>query len=155
MFLLLANVFAWVEASAAPDGDLSTGSASRGPLATGVALLAVFVVGSVTASETVPALAVIAGSLAMLGGIALRRAAMLALGPAFVSEPRPTTARDRVRHGPYRRLAHPSEWGLLAIAGGSAAVLGSLAAALLWGAVLVPLVAVRMRRESRSLAAWE
>ena len=150
-FVALVSVFACSEAAHARGLDVSTGRASWGPAATGAVLLVVFATALVTASAVTSTWIAVVGALAMLGGIALRRAAMLALGPAFLSELRPLTRRDRVRHGPYAWLEHPSEVGLLLIASGAVLVLGSVAAAIVVALVLAPLVVVRMRRESAAL----
>jgi protein-S-isoprenylcysteine O-methyltransferase len=83
-------------------------------------------------------------------GIALRIAAIRALGTSFVSS---TTEPSRlVRSGPYRVMRHPSEIGLLAAASGAAVLLGSVIAAAVIAAVLVPLVFVRCAAEDRGLA---
>lgn len=58
------------------------------------------------------------------------------------------TRHDRVRHGPYAWLEHPSEWGLLLLSAGSVAVLGSWPAAGVWTTVLLPSVLFRMRAET-------
>lgn len=151
-FAGLAGVFAFVEAASASGLDISTGPASRGPAATGLALLLLLLVALVTAADAVSTLGLVAGAIAMASGIALRRAAMLALGDAFVSEVRPLAPRDRIRHGPYAWLQHPSEIGLLVLAGGATLVLGSAVAAILGAVTLLPIVLVRMRSESRALA---
>lgn len=149
----LVSAFAWVEAANATPHDISTGKASRGPMLTGLSLLVVFVVALLSAADHVPPALVGLGATSMLGGVALRRAAMRALGPAFVSELRPLSPGDRVRHGPYGWCEHPSELGLLAIAAGAAIALGSWPAAITWAATLAPIVLLRMRAESRALAA--
>lgn len=151
LFVVTLAAFAWIEAANARGHDVSTGVASRGPLLTGLALLAVLLTASLTAAEHVPVVHVGLGTIAIVGGIALRRAAMRALGPAFVSEPRPLLARDRVRHGPYAVFDHPSELGLLAIAAGATLLLGSPPAAIVCATVLTPLVVVRTRAETRAL----
>jgi protein-S-isoprenylcysteine O-methyltransferase Ste14 len=149
-FFAFVSAFAFFEAASARGDDVSTGRASHGPAATGVALLVVFATALLSASTTVHGWALAVGAIAMAGGIALRCAAMMALGPAFVSELRPLTSRDRVVHGPYRWLEHPSEIGLLVLAAGAVLVLGSTVAALVFAVTLVPIVLARMRHESRA-----
>jgi protein-S-isoprenylcysteine O-methyltransferase Ste14 len=149
-FVALVSVFAWLEAASASADDVSTGRASRGPAATGLALFVVLVTALLDADASPRGWALAVGSIAMLAGVALRRAAMIALGPAFVSELRPLTDRDRVTHGPYAWLEHPSEVGLLLLAAGAVLVLDSAVAAIVGVGTLLPIVLVRMRHESRA-----
>ena len=149
-FFALVSLFAWLEAASAGALDVSTGRASRGPAATGLALLVVFATALVAASADGGWWTLGLGAIAMLLGIALRRAAMVALGPAFVSELRPLTRNDRVVTGPYAWLEHPSEIGLLLLASGAVLVLESTPAAIVGAVTLLPIVLARMRHESRA-----
>jgi protein-S-isoprenylcysteine O-methyltransferase Ste14 len=87
----------------------------------------------------------------IIAGIALRIAAIRTLGARFVSS---TTVDRVVVRGPYRWMHHPSELGLLAIAAGSAALVGSPLAATLAGFVLLPLSVFRCAGEDRELAPY-
>lgn len=117
-------------------------------LATGLALLAIQVSALVEhAWRHTPGS--LWGLLLLCAGAALRLGAISALGPSFVS---PAQAPPRVvTTGLYRVLHHPSEIGLLAIAAGSAVLLGSGAAAALTALALLPLSLARCRAEDRVL----
>ncbi len=147
----LSSVFAAVEAASAGADDRTNAVLPIGPTLTALSLLATLVVALVTAAATTSVIAVVVGVPLTLVGIGLRAASMRALGPAFVSQTRPCSPGAWVRHGPYRWLRHPSELGLVAIATGLALGAGSAAAVGLVGLVVVPVVAVRTRIESREL----
>lgn len=120
-------------------------------LATGLALLAIHVAGlaeDLTRGGGTGAAALIAGSSLIVVGIALRIAAIRALGPRFVSS---CTVDRVITSGPYRRMRHPSEVGLLATAAGDALLLDSAIAATIAAVVLVPLCAIRCSAEDRVL----
>jgi protein-S-isoprenylcysteine O-methyltransferase Ste14 len=97
------------------------------------------------------------GALAAAGvvaaGAALRLWAVWTLGARFVSAARTAPGAPLATTGPYARLRHPSEVGLLALALGAAALLGSPVFLGLWAAALLPLSLARARREDRVLAA--
>jgi protein-S-isoprenylcysteine O-methyltransferase Ste14 len=85
-------------------------------------------------------------------GVALRAAAIRALGDAFTGEiVRPRGLRI-VRTGIYRRLRHPSEVGLGLVAAGVATLGASAAAAAVALLALVPTAAARIAAEERVLA---
>lgn len=91
------------------------------------------------------------GVLAIATGITLRAVAIRTLGSAFTSE---TAAPLRVvDQGIYRFLAHPSEVGLVLVAGGAALLGASLAALGACLLMVVPSVVVRVRAEERVLRA--
>jgi protein-S-isoprenylcysteine O-methyltransferase Ste14 len=119
-------------------------------LPTGLLLLGVHVVGisEHLRGARAPAPVLVAGVVLLGVGIALRLWSIATLGRGFV------TALGNARlvtTGPYRFARHPSELGLLLAAFGGASMLASPLAAL--GAVLlVPLAAVRARREDAALA---
>lgn len=85
-------------------------------------------------------------------GIALRAAAMRALGEAFGSEIVRAPGRRVVTSGVYR-LRHPSELGLVLFASGVALLGGSAIALALTVAVIVPATALRVALEERAIAA--
>jgi protein-S-isoprenylcysteine O-methyltransferase Ste14 len=133
------------------------GSAGGGrqALASGLALLAVFWAAVLDRAHAGPAaLGVlrVAGGAAMAGGIALRLAAIRALGASFVSDVGVDAARPLVSSGPYARLRHPSETGLLLLALGACALVASAPAAIVWLACLVPLSLRRIGLEESQLA---
>ncbi len=66
----------------------------------------------------------------MVAGIALRIAAIVALGEAFVSAHRASIPRT---HGLYRIIRHPSETGQLLLALGAAVMTLSWPAFAWWG----------------------
>jgi protein-S-isoprenylcysteine O-methyltransferase Ste14 len=149
--LLIATTVAWIALEAASSTEEPAPPWSRahaGALATGLTLFAVQ-----AAALVEHALRGTAGSplgLALiLGGIALRVAAIRALGADFVST---TAAPSRiVTTGVYRRLRHPSELGLIAAAAGAAVLLDSGVAAAIALVVLVPLAVARCAAEDRVL----
>ena len=100
------------------------------------------------AHGTVP---VYVGSLVMIVGIGLRWAAMRVLGAYFVSEPRVRSDQALIRCGLYRYLRHPSETGLLCIAGGGVLLLQSWAGLSVAVGFLLPVTLLRIRDEERVL----
>jgi protein-S-isoprenylcysteine O-methyltransferase Ste14 len=149
--LLIATTVAWItlEAASATEEPASPWSrAQAGALVTGLTLFSVH-----AAALVEHALRGTGGSpvgLALIaGGIALRIAAIRALGADFVSTP---VAPSRVvTTGVYRFLCHPSELGLIAAAAGAAVLLDSRVAAGIALVVLVPLAVVRCAAEDRLL----
>ncbi len=87
----------------------------------------------------------------MLAGAALRWLAISRLGPFFVTGIHVAAEQPLVCDGVYRILRHPSETGTLAAALGASVLLGSWAAGVVWAAVILPLVVVRVRWEDRVL----
>ena len=73
------------------------------------------------------------------------------LGPFFVTGIHVAAEQPLVRDGIYRILRHPSETGILAAALGASILLNSWMAAIVWAAVIVPLVIIRVRWEDRVL----
>ena len=156
-FLTLATLFCVTELTtqAGEGSAVDDVTAVRLARATGLAMLAVFWGGLLrrdAQTGTAHAALVIAGALLMISGVALRRAAIRALGDFFVSDTRVWPGQKLVTTGIYARMRHPSETGLLAIALGSAALLQSEAALAVAILVMAPLVIVRIRREDRHLA---
>jgi protein-S-isoprenylcysteine O-methyltransferase Ste14 len=88
----------------------------------------------------------------VLLGTALRAAAIRALGESFTSEIVATPGHALIRRGIYAYLRHPSDLGLLVIAGGLAVLGTSLPAAVLALVVVFPSVALRILREERALS---
>lgn len=150
--LLVATTLAWsaLEATSSRPEPAPRWTRERaGATATGLALLAVHATGIAehAARATTGSLA---GLALIAAGVALRIAAIRALGDDFVSMR--AAPRRRVTTGPYRWLRHPSEVGLVAAAAGAAVLLGSRGAAALVLVVLVPLSVLRCRAEDRLLA---
>lgn len=147
--LLVGSTLAWAGLEAAASPREPHAHLPR-ELATGLALLGVHAAGIAdhVARGTAPALAL--GSALIVAGVALRLAAIRALGAGFVSA---TVAPARaVRRGPYRWLRHPSEVGLVLAAAGGAALVGSVLALAIAVAVLAPLSLARCAAEDRALA---
>lgn len=92
------------------------------------------------------------GSLFMATGIALRVAAIRALGRWFTNEVRTLAGQPLITDGPYAHLRHPSEAGTLALAFGATVLLRSQTALVLLALILLPLVLWRIRLEDRLLA---
>jgi len=119
-------------------------------LPTGLLLLAVHVVGILEhlRGASAPAPLVFGGIVLLEAGVALRLWSIATLGRGFATA---LGSARLVTTGPYRFVRHPSELGLLLAAFGGAMMLASPLAAL--GAVLlIPLAAVRSRREDVALA---
>ena len=116
--------------------------------ASALALLVAFwlALGGASASP----LAAVIGATLVVAGIALRTAAIVALGEAFVSAHRASTPRT---HGLYRIIRHPSETGQLLLALGAAMTTLSWPAFTWWGLVVLPVTLVRVRDEERTLCA--
>lgn len=152
--VLVATTVAWMALEGAAATPEPHAHLPR-ELATGLALLGVHaaaIAEHVGRGLATPPPLVVGGAVLIAGGIALRVAAIRALGPAFVST---TVAPLRlVRTGPYRYLRHPSELGLVAAAAGAAVLLASAIAGAIVAAVLVPLAAVRCAAEQRTIATW-
>jgi protein-S-isoprenylcysteine O-methyltransferase Ste14 len=145
LFFLLAGTHSFAEAS------LQTGSDSvstRGAYATGATLLFIFTLALATGG---PHSLSLLGGMLMVVGILLRAAAMRALGQRFVSGVRAAPRKELVVHGLYATLRHPSETGLICLAGGAALLLGSNSALLVFALALVPLVVLRVRDEDKAL----
>ncbi len=123
VFLLLAGLLTLADAPAIGRDD-PVGPADRAALATGLLLLATFWTALLETawrrshpfgiSET-------CGALAMLGGVALRTAAVRSLGHQFVTAHRAGTL---VQTGLHAHLRHPSESGNIAVALGACVLLG-------------------------------
>jgi protein-S-isoprenylcysteine O-methyltransferase Ste14 len=90
------------------------------------------------------------GFVLMLAGALLRYTSIRTLGPRFVTEIH--VGAELVRQGVYDRIRHPSESGLLLAAMGTAPLLSSPAAGLVFVALLVPVVFLRTRMEDAALA---
>ena len=95
---------------------------------------------------------VVVGAMAMAFGVALRLAAVRALGRWFVSEPRVVPGQPLVRTGAFRLLRHPSESGLLLLSLGACVLLGSVAGLAVWAFAVVPLALKRVAAEEALLA---
>lgn len=118
--------------------------------ATGLGLLAAHVAG-VTEHLITPRaspVALAAGAVLAVAGVALRLWAIATLGNGFLSR---LDAPRLVTRGPYRWLRHPSELGLAVAALGTALVLASRVAVMI-SIALVPFAILRCRREDAALA---
>ncbi len=91
------------------------------------------------------------GMAALLGGIALRDAAIRQLGEFFVTELRVLDGQPLETRGIYRIVRHPSELGMLGVVLGAALWLGSLAALAVFFLAVLPATVVRVRRENALL----
>jgi|GEM_PF-2522985 len=123
--------------------------------ATGIVLLllqwAALIVSGVTLDDALGIISLTVGGLLMLGGAALRFAAIRTLGRQFVTGSGTTDDRRLVTAGPYRTVRHPSETGLLLYAAGASLTTLSPVAAALWLIALLPLVHLRLKEEERAL----
>jgi protein-S-isoprenylcysteine O-methyltransferase Ste14 len=143
IFLLL--ITSWIVVEGMLADEVPRGSRNLLGLAslTGLAVCAMFVVALMSPGRS------LLGALVMLAGIALRCAAVYTLGDRFVSELRADA--PLIRRGVYRRLAHPSEVGLLILTLGVCVLFESRAAFAIWLFVIVPLTVARVRIENAFL----
>lgn len=88
------------------------------------------------------------GAVAVALGVALRSAAVCALGAGFGTRPRP--GDPLVVDGLYAWLRHPSEIGLALLTGGLTLMAASVAAVIAWLAT-VGIAVARVRREEAEL----
>jgi len=124
--------------------------------ATGVTVLLVFwtaLVVCATLRGPVGPLGLLGGGLLLVGGSALRLAAIHTLGPSFATEVTVRPDQSLVLKGVYRFVRHPSETGLLLVALGAGVLAGSVAVLVVWCGLLVPLVLMRIHIEERCLHA--
>lgn len=167
-FAALAALACALEAAVAPvdaAGDdaghgPTAGPAGAGPVsarvtalarATGLLLLAVWITAAVAIGACGPPVAAAAaGTVMMAAGAVLRGAAIRRLGQRFNSTNAIAAGAALERDGVYRWLAHPSELGLMLLAGGAAVMALSPAPALLV-AVLWGITAARLRLEEAAL----
>ena len=91
------------------------------------------------------------GAVLMSAGLALRLAAVLSLGSAFITEWRVEAGQPLVDHHIYAYIRHPSEAGNLCVVLGGCLLLDSRIA-LAFLAVLGPTTLVRIGREDGLLA---
>jgi protein-S-isoprenylcysteine O-methyltransferase Ste14 len=152
--LLLTSIVGWAIVEALTASHEPQERLPR-ELATGLALFAIHAGGlaeDLVRGGGTGSLALIAGSSLIVAGIALRIAAIRALGARFVS----SCTFDRVvTTGPYRWMRHPSEVGLLGAAAGAALLLDSAIAATIAAVVLVPMCALRCYREDLARSALD
>ncbi len=123
-------------------------------LATGLALLADFWVALATRvgqASPVTGWQQAAGASLMLTGVVLRWLAISRLGRFFVTPIQVAPGQPLVCDGVYRIVRHPSETGILAAALGASMLLGAWVAGIVWAAVILPLVMIRVRWEDRIL----
>src|SRR5256885_11130092 len=150
--VLAMIVFAIVEGGAKRGADAIRFGApgTRLALATGLALLVT--TWMALASDAHPDWAWLGAPLVAFG-VALRFVAIRALGDAFSSETAIVPGRRILRSGPYAVVRHPSEIGLVAIAGGISTLGASAPGAAMVIGVIVPASIVRIRAENAVLAA--
>jgi protein-S-isoprenylcysteine O-methyltransferase Ste14 len=96
-----------------------------------------------------------AGIIAVVAGITLRLVSIRVLGGYFLDEIALKPGQPVIMHGIYRYQRHPSEVGLLLIALGSAAWLGSTFALLICAFALLPMSLWRTLLEDRLLLAHD
>ncbi len=102
-------------------------------------------------SLTPPILISIAGNCLVVVGVFLRYLSIRTLGPFFLSEITVLPSQSLITHGIFGVVRHPSETGLLLIATGCSAVLGSFYGIVASILVLAPLVAWRVTLEDKML----
>jgi protein-S-isoprenylcysteine O-methyltransferase len=137
-------------------GTRRDGQARMLAAATGVTVLVVFwtaLAGCATSPARVGPLCLLGGGALLLGGSALRLAAIHTLGPAFATEVTVRPGQRLVLKGIYRYVRHPSETGLLLVTLGAAVLAGSTVVLTVWCGLLVPLALARIRLEEQCLQA--
>ena len=127
----LVAVASGLEAALAPPAERATEtSAARWPArASGLLLMAVWLGSPLLATSPPDPWRFALGSIAFAAGAALRAVAIRRLGARFNSDNHIEADAALETHGLYRRLAHPSELGLLLLAAGAALFWGT---ATLW-----------------------
>ena len=127
--------------------------AVRVALLVGICLLAAFWSAQIERLALGPSSLIIhaLGASFVLIGIALRVAAIRALGPRFVSDI--CVGRSMVRDGIYAWMRHPSEIGLLLLATGGPLLIGAPLTAGAAVIMLLPISRWRMQRENTAWAA--
>jgi protein-S-isoprenylcysteine O-methyltransferase Ste14 len=160
LFLVLASAFCLSEGLLnLEDPSTSFESLSKLdrllPRLTGILLLSIFwisLIGALKVNTTsVTFYFMTIGTLMMIIGTFLRRAAMRTLGRQFKSTPTPIISSDLITNGIFSHLRHPSEAGLLMIAMGACILLGSIPGSLLMLVVLTPITLLRIQREETEL----
>jgi methyltransferase len=144
VLLLLAVIAAWAVAEAAVS-HVDQPAPGALALPTGLLLLGGQVAGALEDGHGCAA-----GIAVVAVGAALRVWAIATLGAGFRTAIAPAGAR--CRRGPYRAVRHPSELGLVLIAGGGALALASWLAAAS-AVAIAALSLVRCRREDAALQA--
>jgi protein-S-isoprenylcysteine O-methyltransferase Ste14 len=150
LFLICATTFCLAESCAADETTTRRDELLPFALQSSVATLAVFVSAMFDAASTPHrALALAAGVMLMLSGVALRVLAIRTLGPSFRSTL--TLQSARVTRGIYAVMTHPSELGLIAINIGAAVLFRSVIALALCVFIVLPCSVLRMQRENHFL----
>lgn len=103
-------------------------------------------------SETTPfTRPAIIGAVSMITGVLLRYLAIRTLGTYFLDDIVLVPGQVLVTTGIYSHLRHPSETGNLCIASGSALLLGSTIGGILFLALILPIVIIRIKLEDQLL----
>lgn len=147
----LIAVASGLEAALAPPADRSCESSLRTgwpAQASGLMLMAVWLGSPLLATTPPDSWRICLGSVVFVAGAALRCAAIARLGERFNSDNHIEAGAALETHGLYRRLAHPSELGLLLLAAGAGLFWGG---AMLW--FLPPLYLVTLARLNAEEAA--
>lgn len=149
-WLLVGALALWAasEAAVAPPSRVI----ERGgwlPGAQSAAMFAALWVALAVPAGAASAPALLLGLACVLGGTALRVAAIRTLGPLFLDAVTLAHDHPRIRRGVYKRLRHPALAGAVLICAGTALATGSLAAGALILGTLLPLATYRALREER------
>jgi protein-S-isoprenylcysteine O-methyltransferase Ste14 len=154
IFALLVAVASGAEAALAPpiaNAPVATGAAGRLAQANGLVLLAIWLGGPLLARAPTADGRALLGAVAIGAGGTLRAAAIARLGARFNSDNTIAPGAALETRGVFRRLAHPSELGLLLLAAGAAVFWGGAATALMI-APLYLLAVARLSLEEAALA---
>lgn len=152
--VLLAVLLGEVEAGSRgqPDPSRARAPGTRLALASALGLLVTTWAAIASPTFTTARAAWLGAPLVALG-IALRAAAIRALGTSFTSEIVVVPGQLLVTRGVYAWMRHPSDAGLLLVALGLSALGASLGALAITLVVVVPSVIARIHAEERALAA--
>ena len=155
LLLLYASLLAFasgLEASLAPAIEHISRRSPAGWLAqvSGLLLLAAWLHGPLCGAAPTALWEPLLGATALIAGAALRAAAIVRLGARFTSDNHIETGAGLETGGLYRRLAHPSELGLMLLALGAAVFWGDVHAALIVAA-LYSVTLARLRFEEVAL----
>jgi protein-S-isoprenylcysteine O-methyltransferase Ste14 len=156
--LLLVTVTAWclVESSVSITSrpvarEPAVGGASC--VLTSLTMFAVLAVSLAFPSVVISGAHLVLGTMAVATGIALRAIAITTLRENFHDRIVMLAGQKLVRSGIYSRVRHPSESGLLLVAGGAAIMTQSAGAIVAVLCLVSPLIWYRIHEEDRMLAA--
>lgn len=154
VFLIVVSVWYFVE-SVVSASDERLSRRAHGPrllpLIVGMALLTTFWASLAGADSSLSWGTIVAGSMVMALGLALRCVSVRTLGSCFLNEVTILPSQPLVTNGIYGRMRHPSETGTLCLAFGGTVLLGSPLGMVTAALLLLPCLIWRTRLEDQLL----